>query len=348
MSRQSLLIANLKELTGRKDLLDKELEVALNKTKELKIKIKANEKEITKIIDELSGKISYPILDEIEKEEIKNPVIQNVVLENGIELKRDGEDCLFIRDGKIYSLPLENIDYHFFGVERDCKNNEEYLKLCDDTWEFFQKVPAQRVEDLFNYLADDEEKSTKTEENPVLKKEIAEAKELAQEPERFRISSLKSFNDGLALTNLRTLETSDCKILNSLDSVELLNYFNVQSPDLLKDEELQWAWDNYDKGFPWHEEIFSKADPKLYELIRLSRANLILHDHGQRAFGVLSAQKILAKYNVKRLGVLDQNQLKEIWDDLENGEENAVFNKPDKLTKTSKTKPAKKSATVGI
>jgi hypothetical protein len=379
MSRQDLLIANLKELRGRKDLLSKELEASLSKTKELKNKIKDSEKEITGIIDELSGKITYPILDEIEKEETKTQEIKPITFER-VGKRGSDFDCVFFYQGEnIFDLSFDKIELKLIG--EDPANYKDYLDLSDTAWKELQNADQETLQELINNLTprpnrfawkiNDSAKPTiitlmKGKERKVVPDSLARLVDIetfnpfkckklweqleeqernpqAQEkPKLFKIRW--DVSDGLSISKTDSLES---KTLNNLDSVKLLDYFSVQNPGLLSDEELQWAWDNYDKEFPWHKEIFDKANPDTYQVVKLSNANVILHDHEQRTFGVLSTQKILAKYGVKRLGALDQNQLKEIWDDLKNGEQNACFNQPSKPAKPTKASK-KKLATVGI
>ena len=79
-SRQDLLIANLKDLTAKKGLQMIVIKKAEENLKNLKLSVRATDKEMCVIIDELSGKVSYPILDEIDKAETAKAIDQIPVI----------------------------------------------------------------------------------------------------------------------------------------------------------------------------------------------------------------------------------------------------------------------------
>ena len=75
-SRQDLLIANLKDLTVKKGLQMVVIKKAEENLRNLKLSVRVTDKEMCAIIDELSGKVSYPILDEIDKAETAKAIDQ--------------------------------------------------------------------------------------------------------------------------------------------------------------------------------------------------------------------------------------------------------------------------------
>lgn len=144
-----MLVGNLSELTKKKDLLSLELKKAHDNVKNLKISVQKVEKEITGIVDELSGKISYPILDlaEAQTQEQKlisqaSPIkdLQEIAqIPRAIPFERIGrrgdipESVLFYLGEDTFEASLDVLEIHLIGA--DPKSYTNYEALCDAAWE---------------------------------------------------------------------------------------------------------------------------------------------------------------------------------------------------------------------
>lgn len=334
-----------------KELVEK-LKTTRSSKKEINLKI-------FKLIDELKASEQYPLIyadqkildikdlletiNELAKEgNSPSSLAQEIDVQETnkpeIKLERVDEAARLTFGDKVIEISLEELEYRYVPQEENKEENATYDQIMEAGWQALNKLNQGELFVLWQDYAPEPEENTETNNvvnffgneadtettETVLDPSLKESKELiTTKPTKFKINW--DIHDGLRIAKVGTFPQQDI-LLNNIDSLGLLDYFTVQNPGLLTDEELQWTWDNFQTGYPWHQELINKANPKLYEIVKLSNSTLILHDHEQRSLGPVYTNKILAKYKTKRLGGLSQEELKEIWKDLENGEPNASFN----------------------
>lgn len=274
-----ILIFKLQELRGDESELEQDVKTASEKVKKLKASLEEVRAKKNKIIDELSGKKTYPLFDEIKKleteleaeqdrletpiaasDEARSQEATSSVTE--IKLERVGENkekVKLIRGEESIEVSLEEIELHFVGNGPD--EYATYDDLCNSGWTELQQLEPEELVDLWA--------------------------EYYKEPEDKEVSNVVSFFGSEEAT-----ATPD----------ESLN----EAPDYSKT--------TYIDTTPEREQTDQTEEKALFQAYVDNDDRLcISYDHGERKSPFGSAAKILNRFGVSSAEKLKQKHLAELW-----------------------------------
>lgn len=271
-----ILIFKLQELRSDESELEQDVKTASEKVKKLKASLEEVRAKKNKIIDELSGKKTYPLFDEIKKLETEleaeqdrletDPIaasgeapaqeVTNSVTE--IKLERVDEAARLTFGDKFVEIPLEELEYRYVPQEENKEENTTYDQIMEAGWQALNKL---NQDELFVLWQD-----------------------YAPEPEENK-------------------ETNN-----------VVNFFGSQETETTPDETPDYSETTYIDTTPEQEQTEQTEEKALFQAYVDNDARLcICYDHGERKSAYGSAAKILNRFGVNLPEKLKQKHLAELW-----------------------------------
>lgn len=276
------LVEKLRSLRNRESILKLDLETAQETVKELKAQINTVRSSMNDIIDELSGKKTYPLFEEIKKLEAEQDRLETDPIaasgeapaqENNadeIKLERVGENkekVKLVRGEESVEISLEEIELHFVGNGPD--EYATYDDLCNSGWAELQQLEPEELVVLWS--------------------------EYYKEPE---VSNVVNFFGS------ETTETTPDEAINEAADYSKTTYIDT-TPEQEQTEQTEQTE---------QKASFQAYDDDVFQVYVDNDARLcISYDHGERKSPFGSAAKILDRFGVSSAEKLKQKHLTELW-----------------------------------
>lgn len=313
------LIIKLREHRDREARIESELKDAQEEVKELKASLEKVRSAKNTLIDELSGKKTFPLFDEINKLEAEEDKIEATnpeapaaeeqpaeLTSQEIKLERVGETNEKVKltlGERSVEITLETIELRLVGA--DPEEYGTFDQICDAGWAEIQKLEQEELLLLLNEFAPAEVTGDTNNIANFFNQEPSESSntEEPQEKEKLRFEAYQDNDDRLCVCYDRGERKSAFG-----SAAKILNRFGVSSVEKLAQKHLAELWQEDPSDWSYKVETNNTEDwPEQIIAMPKSDNSIVLKLNGRTR--IIDTKDITLPY----VSFNDQSQLQQLW-----------------------------------